>query len=316
MHLHAASRLAAGGCAALRPLLAARPALASAPRPAAAAPLRRRLSGGQPPAALPAAAVTASYMQQVAAAAGVPPIAIAAGAFIAVALIGLGVAQVTGRLDPAGAAAAGGSSAAAAAAPLPRKDAVLVLGARGRLGRRVVQRLLAAGRTVVAGVRDEARALADFEAMGVTAGRQGAGAGILFLQGGVDVTDAATLGAALFEGVTQVVSALGPVVGSLPGGAARPPPPRAACRRSLRARPFCRRRCGRRLLTRLPPPSSKPTHRRLRHPGQHELGARGGAGAGQRGGRRQDPPGEAGDDRERGSQHADRGRHGQVGPPG
>jgi len=313
MRLHAASRLAAGGGAALRPLLAARPLPTSAPRPLGAAPplLRRHSSGSgaaiQPLPALPAAAVTASYLQQVAAAAGVPPIAIAAGAFIAVALIGLGFAQVTGKLDPAG-FAAGGGSAAAAAAPLPRKDAVLVLGARGRLGRRVVQRLLAAGRTVVAGVRDEARALADFEALGVTAGRQAGGAGILFLQGGIDVTNASTLGASLFEGVTQVVSALGPVVGSLPGGAARTPPPLAAfavaASSSLHA------------SSPSVPTQTRQNKRRLRHPGQHELGARGGAGAGQRGGRRQDPPGEAGDDRERGSQHADRGRHGQVGPPG
>jgi hypothetical protein len=38
------------------------------------------------------------------------------------------------------------------------------------------------------------------------------------VQAGVDITDAATLGPALWEGVTQVAIAVGPVFGKLPGG--------------------------------------------------------------------------------------------------
>lgn len=50
-------------------------------------------------------------------------------------------------------------------------------------------------------------------------GRQQDNAGILFYEGGFDVTDPATLTADRFKGVTQVVSCLGPVVGPLPEGA-------------------------------------------------------------------------------------------------
>ena len=42
--------------------------------------------------------------------------------------------------------------------------------------------------------------------------------GALFVEGGVDITDAATLGPALWEGVTQAAIAVGPVFGKLPGG--------------------------------------------------------------------------------------------------
>lgn len=51
--------------------------------------------------------------------------------------------------------------------PPPRENAVLVFGARGRLGKLVVEKLLAAGRTVVAAVRDKDRAVSDFSAMGL-----------------------------------------------------------------------------------------------------------------------------------------------------
>eukprot|EP00955_Chlamydomonas_euryale_P118470 366546-Chlamydomonas_euryale.AAC.3 len=49
--------------------------------------------------------------------------------------------------------------AAPAEPPLPRENAVMVLGATGRVGRRVVRALLQSGRTVVAAVRSEEKAL-------------------------------------------------------------------------------------------------------------------------------------------------------------
>lgn len=42
--------------------------------------------------------------------------------------------------------------------------------------------------------------------------------GALVIEGGVDITDAQTLGRALWRGVTQTTVAVGPVFGKLPGG--------------------------------------------------------------------------------------------------
>ena len=42
--------------------------------------------------------------------------------------------------------------------------------------------------------------------------------GALVIEGGVDITDAQTLGRALWRGVTQTAIAVGPVFGKLPGG--------------------------------------------------------------------------------------------------
>lgn len=63
-------------------------------------------------------------------------------------------------------------ASATAPPPPPRENAVLVLGARGRLGRKVVAKLLAAGRTVVAAVRDTERAAGDFAALGIQVRRK------------------------------------------------------------------------------------------------------------------------------------------------
>ncbi|CAM9709771.1 unnamed protein product [Scytosiphon promiscuus] len=83
-------------------------------------------------------------------------------------------------------------------------DAVLVLGGTGKTGQRVVEALLKEGRDVVVASRNEETAAALYDAS--TPG--------LFMQSGVDVTNEATLkNKALFEGVTQVVSALGPRFG-------------------------------------------------------------------------------------------------------
>ena len=42
--------------------------------------------------------------------------------------------------------------------------------------------------------------------------------GVLAVRGGVDITNAATLGPALFQGAAQAVCAVGPVFGRLPDG--------------------------------------------------------------------------------------------------
>jgi NAD(P)-dependent dehydrogenase (short-subunit alcohol dehydrogenase family) len=65
--------------------------------------------------------------------------------------------------------------------------------------------LLAAGRNVVAAARsaEKAELFAELE--------PDSAPGKLFIRTGVDVTDASTLGDELLEGVTQIVSAVGPV---------------------------------------------------------------------------------------------------------
>ncbi|KAI8465804.1 MAG: complex I intermediate-associated protein 30-domain-containing protein [Monoraphidium minutum] len=144
----------------------------------------------------------------------------AAGAAVA-ALLGGVAAVMAGQGPRAGGAGAPEGAAAAAAevpAPLPRADAVLVLGATGRSGRAIVQELLRAGRTVVAAARSADKATEVFSGMGIQEGRQAEGSGIMFTAAGVDVTNPATLNAELFAGVTQVVSALGGVAGRLPDG--------------------------------------------------------------------------------------------------
>lgn len=73
--------------------------------------------------------------------------------------------------------------------------------------------LLKQGRTVVAAVRDAERASAAFGKMGITEGVQEGGSGILFIDAGVNITDADTLTPELFKGVTQVVSSVGAVFG-------------------------------------------------------------------------------------------------------
>ena len=100
---------------------------------------------------------------------------------------------------------------------IPRENAVLVFGASGRSGRQIVSKLLASGRTVVAAVRDQIKALEIFGEAGVTEGRNAKG--ILFVESGVDVTDPASLTAELFAGVTSVVISTGAVFGRDENGA-------------------------------------------------------------------------------------------------
>lgn len=71
---------------------------------------------------------------------------------------------------------------------------------------------------MVAGARSSTKAQAVFSDLGLQEGYQQSGNGILFVQEGVDVTRPETLDAALFEGVTQVVTCLGGVFGPLPEG--------------------------------------------------------------------------------------------------
>jgi hypothetical protein len=71
---------------------------------------------------------------------------------------------------------------------------------------------------VVAGARSSTKAQAVFSDLGLQEGYQQSGGGILFTQEGVDVTRPETLDAALFEGVSQVVTCLGGVFGPLPEG--------------------------------------------------------------------------------------------------
>lgn len=73
--------------------------------------------------------------------------------------------------------------------------------------------LLAQGRTVVAAVRSPGRARDVFGKAGLVEGRQPGGAGILFVESGVDITNPDTLSPLMFEGVSQVVTAVGAVFG-------------------------------------------------------------------------------------------------------
>lgn len=97
-------------------------------------------------------------------------------------------------------------------ASLPRENAVLVFGASGRCGKEIVAKLLKSGRTVVAAVRDSAKAMSAFKEYGISEGAQKNG-GILFVEDTVDVTKPEMLSGDLFKGVTQVVVATGAVFG-------------------------------------------------------------------------------------------------------
>ncbi|KAG2445282.1 hypothetical protein HYH02_008749 [Chlamydomonas schloesseri] len=161
--------------------------------------------------------------------ASVPPEAIAAGGVTLAGLLGL----VYTQMNPAAPgeegvaveqAAVGVEAEAEAVPPPPRENAVLVLGATGRLGRRTVAKLLASGRTVVAAARslDKARdvLLGSGEGkMGLSEGRQAGGRpGILFLEE-FDITSADSLKRpGLWAGVSQVVLTVGTVFGPLPEG--------------------------------------------------------------------------------------------------
>jgi uncharacterized protein YbjT (DUF2867 family) len=133
---------------------------------------------------------------------------------------GIGAVGLVGVIAWAGSVAQKGQSLTAVAtsamtAPAEAakpQDAVLVFGSTGKLGRLVVQQLLAAGRNVVAAARsaDKAEVFAELEPDSTP--------GKLFIRTGVDVTDASSLSDELLEGVTQIVSAVGPVFGCTPDG--------------------------------------------------------------------------------------------------
>ncbi|GIL67255.1 hypothetical protein Vafri_20690 [Volvox africanus] len=163
----------------------------------------------------------------------IPMEALATGGVVLAGLIGAISVQMqqqsqTSEGDAALANAAGAAEVAPPPPPPPpRENAVLVLGATGRLGRRVVAKLLAAGRTVVAGCRSLDKAqdvlLGSGEGrMGLKEGFQDEGRspdrGILFLEQ-VDVTNPESLERpGLWEGVQQVVLTVGTVFGPLPEG--------------------------------------------------------------------------------------------------
>ena len=113
------------------------------------------------------------------------------------------------RLEPAELPAVEPAYDAAREAAGPR-GAVLVLGAGGELGSKVVSQLLAAGSDVVAACRSREDFEASMQKCGRAPGLQpGAGEGsYLFVRDAVDVCDPAMVGPAL-GGCTQVVLALG-----------------------------------------------------------------------------------------------------------
>ncbi|KAL3135711.1 hypothetical protein ABBQ38_006182 [Trebouxia sp. C0009 RCD-2024] len=102
----------------------------------------------------------------------------------------------------------GTETQAAQAAPQPRRNAVLVFGATGRLGTEIVSQLIGAGRDVVATshTADKLEKRLDSKSM--------KGEGRLHLESGVDITDrSAVMQAELWKGVSQVVTAVGPAFG-------------------------------------------------------------------------------------------------------
>ncbi|GIL92972.1 hypothetical protein Vretimale_15467 [Volvox reticuliferus] len=162
----------------------------------------------------------------------IPIEALAAGGVALAGIIGAITVQMQQQSQASGGDAALANAADGAEVvpppppPPPRENAVLVLGATGRLGRRVVAKLLAAGRTVVAGSRtlDKARdvLLGSGEGrMGLREGFQDidrSSGGILFLEQ-VDITNPESLTRpGLWEGVQQVVLTVGTVFGPLPEG--------------------------------------------------------------------------------------------------
>ncbi len=129
-----------------------------------------------------------------------------------------------------GAGGGGGPSSHKQKTPAPQKakrrtggPVSVVFGATGRAGREIVTELLKQGHDVVAAVRNESKLSELFAAEVGASSPTRAGQGLLDWVGGVDVTDAATLGqgtavAAALNEADHVVVALGPVGGPQPGG--------------------------------------------------------------------------------------------------
>lgn len=94
-----------------------------------------------------------------------------------------------------------------------RKDAVLVFGASGRLGKQVVAELVEAGRHVVATSHKADKLEQAF------AGKTAKGPGHLYFENSVDITDSAALmSKELWQGISQVVTTVGPAFGRQPDG--------------------------------------------------------------------------------------------------
>ncbi|KAA6425478.1 MAG: hypothetical protein FRX49_04376 [Trebouxia sp. A1-2] len=97
--------------------------------------------------------------------------------------------------------------------PTSRKDAVLVFGASGRLGKQVVAELVGAGRHVVATSHKADKLEQAF------AGETAEGPGHLYFENCVDITDSAALmSKELWQGISQVVTTVGPAFGRQPDG--------------------------------------------------------------------------------------------------
>ena len=163
-------------------------------------------SAPQLTATVAAAASLASDGFSLADALSTPTGQLAAAALAAVAVAGLVFASSSSQGGPAAVSSIGVGAPPAKSREC--KDAVLVFGAGGRLGREVVLAVLKSGRCVVAAARDAAKTTTT-----LTEAAQAAGVSTdkLFVRGGVDVTG--ELSAELFAGCTQVVCSTGAIFG-------------------------------------------------------------------------------------------------------
>jgi len=135
-------------------------------------------------------------------------------AVVAVGLLGALASGGSGSGSPSPGAAAKAAPPAKVFAP---SDAVMVVGASGRVGREVVKALLASGRDVVACALDEDKVTAALGEVGARAGFAALGEG----SGGLAVRSfdvSSSVPASAFEGVAQVVVTTGSKYGKLEDG--------------------------------------------------------------------------------------------------
>ncbi|GMH41098.1 hypothetical protein BSKO_09008 [Bryopsis sp. KO-2023] len=92
---------------------------------------------------------------------------------------------------------------------IARKNATLVFGASGRVGRLVVKELVDSEGVVVAAARSAEKTLAALAEVGVSDGVQGKSKGALIVQEGVDLVDENALTEDLFAGVERVIVCVG-----------------------------------------------------------------------------------------------------------